>query len=172
MAESLAGSEQADRIEPSLNRSFLETIGKRNDLNISHGRQVAPSLTLSILRQMRAFGIAESPGRPSAPKREISGRSRLPSAGMPVTPVCQDGFAYPPEQLLGNQVVLVGVVLLTVQLLTPPPPDAIFTRYQFEIVVEVAAATPAENDSTIFRVFIDGRETGQIGGVWNAPSHG
>src|SRR6185503_12898342 len=58
------------------------------------------------------------PRKPFPAKKETSGRSRFPSAGIPETPVCHDGLLYP----LAVQVPIVVVVLLfVVQLLFPPP---------------------------------------------------
>src|SRR5579863_3748906 len=65
--------------------------------------------------------IYADPSTPLAAKREMSGTSRLLSAGTPV-PVCQAGFAYPPEQVDGS--VPPGVV----HALTPPPPPVTLIR--------------------------------------------
>src|SRR5215831_7299105 len=66
--------------------------------------------------------------KPFPAKSETSGMSRFPSLGIPETPVCQLGFAYPPEQLVGSGFTVMRVVLLVVQLLAPPPPPTEFTR--------------------------------------------
>lgn len=61
------------------------------------------------------------PRNPLPAKNDTSGKSRLRSAGMPLTPACHAGLAYPPVQLATVEPSLV------VQLLAPPPPPTVST---------------------------------------------
>ena len=74
------------------------------------------------------------PRNPGEAKKETSGISRLASAGIPVTPACQLGFAYPPVQLATVALSLV------VQLLAPPPAPTVFTKPERSTVGVVFAA--------------------------------
>src|SRR6266478_3235157 len=57
---------------------------------------------------------------PGLANKETSGMSLTPSAGTPGA-ACQEGFAYPPEQLEG------ATPSDVVQLLLPPPPPLVCT---------------------------------------------